>query len=86
LEYDEKDKATSAIAKFLKAQDSFSEWLWADTLHSGQEAWSLKRMVALLRDDAKFDIDGMVTKLDSLIKEKEAVLKELKAFRKSQKG
>ena len=52
------------LANFLDTIENLTglyDFLWADTLHSGQENWTLKQMVNEMHRQAKEDIDELPT-------------------------
>lgn len=60
LEYSEE---IAELAKFLNELPSeftgIYDWLWRDTLHFGQEDWTLKQMVEQMHREAKECIDAL---------------------------
>lgn len=57
------------LASFLGTVEELTglyEFLWADTLHSGQENWTLKQMVKKMHRQAKGDIEQL-PKLKSVL-------------------
>lgn len=76
LEYDKGDKRTMIVVDAIKPYSS--EFLWADTLHAGQEDWPLERQVESMQIEAKIDIDNIQGRLDEQILQSEAEIKKLK--------
>jgi len=63
LEYTQEFKE---VHDLLEERGVYDNWLWEDTLHAGQEDWSLEQMIDWLHDVAKRDIDFL---LDEAIRE-----------------
>ena len=61
LEFTPEVKELSNFLDIIQNLTGLYEFLWADTLHSGQENWTLKQMVNEMQRQAKEDIDKLPT-------------------------
>jgi len=64
LEYSEESEELVKLVQSLPYPVGNREFLWGDTLHFGQEHWSLYLMVEQMHKDAKESIDEMIDNTD----------------------
>ena len=89
VEYD-KDKI-GPLVDAITALDSYSEFLYHDCLHAGQENYTLKHQVELMQSWAKDDIDALMdckieVRMDEEVKDKEQKLAKVKEILASLTG
>ncbi len=84
LEYPDELKDVANLLSSIESTTGLYEFLYADTLHAGQEHWTLKQMVDQMEQQAKGDIDQLFTlkevitaKFQETIKQYEVLMAQL---------
>jgi hypothetical protein len=93
LEHPDEVKEIAGLLSSIEQTTGLYEFLYADTLHSGQESWTLKKMVDFMDEQAHDDIDQLfklkeviTAKFQETIKRYEELLSNLDAsFHKDKK-
>jgi hypothetical protein len=87
LEYPEEVKPIADLLSTIEQTTGLYEFLYGDTLHSGQENWTLKQMVNQMDKQAHVDIDELFTlkevitaKMNETIKRYEDVMRLISSF------